>query len=153
MPDGNISLDQRIAESLGHETRFPSLTVGSDSGLHNGCQMSWTRSGVRVPPISDPSKLFDTLFVEDSSEGKRSAAKRSALKKSILDSVQDDAKSLAQRVGNRDRENWTNTSPRFVTRNELSLKTVTGSTCPNPLLQLTDRIITASCRICQRSTI
>ena len=28
MPDGNISLDQRIAESLGHETRFPSLTVG-----------------------------------------------------------------------------------------------------------------------------
>ena len=104
MPDGNISLDQRIAESLGHETRFPSLTVGSESGLHNGCQMSWTRSGVRVPPISDPSKLFDTLFVEDSSEGKRSAAKRSALKKSILDSVQDDAKSLAQRVGNRDRE-------------------------------------------------
>lgn len=104
MPDGNISLDQRIAESLGHETRFPSLTVGSDSGLHNGCQMSWTRSGVRVPPITDPRELFNTLFVEDSQEGKRSAAKRSALKKSILDSVRDDANTLSQRVGKRDRE-------------------------------------------------
>ncbi len=104
MPDGNISLDQRIAESLGHETRFPSLAVGSDSGLHNGCQMSWTRSGVRVPPITNPRKLFDTLFVEDSTEGKESAARRSALKKSILDSVRDDADSLAHRVGKRDRE-------------------------------------------------
>jgi len=104
MPDGNISLDQRIAESLGHETRFPSLAVGSDSGLHNGCQMSWTRSGVRVPPITEPRKLFDTLFVEDSDEGKRSAAQRSALKKSILDSVVDDAQTLSKRVGQRDRE-------------------------------------------------
>ncbi len=104
MPDGNISLDQRIAESLGHETRFPSLAVGSDSGLHNGCQMSWTRSGVRVPPITNPRKLFDTLFVEDSAEGKESAARRSALKKSILDSVRDDANSLAHQVGKRDRE-------------------------------------------------
>ncbi|MCB1121913.1 MAG: DUF1552 domain-containing protein, partial [Verrucomicrobiae bacterium] len=48
MPDGNISLDQRIAEVMGAETRFPSLTVGSVGGLHNGTQMSWTRSGVRV---------------------------------------------------------------------------------------------------------
>ena len=104
MPDGNISLDQRIAESLGRETRFPSLTVGSDSGLHNGCQMSWTRSGVRVPPITDPRELFNTLFVDDTEEGKRAAAKRMALKTSILDSVREDAESLTRKVGKRDRE-------------------------------------------------
>lgn len=104
MPDGNISLDQRIAESIGQETRFPSLTVGSDSGLHNGCQMSWTRSGVRVPPITDPRELFNTLFVDDTEEGKQAAAKRMALKKSILDSVREDAESLSRKVGKRDRE-------------------------------------------------
>jgi len=104
MPDGNISIDQRIAESLGSQTRFPTLTVGCDSGLHNGCQMSWTRSGVRVPPVTEPLTLFNTLFVEDSQEGKRAAARRSALKRSILDSVKDDANQLAQRVSQRDRE-------------------------------------------------
>lgn len=104
MPDGNISLDQRIAESIGARTRFPTLAVGCDSGLHNGCQMSWTRSGVRVPPITDPRALFNTLFLEDSTEGKRAAAKRSALKRSILDSVKNDADKLAKRVSQRDRE-------------------------------------------------
>ena len=29
MPDGNISIDQRAAESIGGVTRFPSLAVGS----------------------------------------------------------------------------------------------------------------------------
>lgn len=104
MPDGNISLDQRIAESMGSSTRFPTLTVGSSGGLHNGCQMSWTRSGVRVPPITNPRQLFQTLFVDDSEAGKRHAAKRSVLKKSILDSVRSDAEALSRRASSRDRE-------------------------------------------------
>ena len=29
MPEGNISIDQRAAEHVGAETRFPSLTIGS----------------------------------------------------------------------------------------------------------------------------
>ncbi len=45
--DGGISLDQRAAEFVGWQTRFPSLTIGSESGLHGGCQMSWTRTGIR----------------------------------------------------------------------------------------------------------
>lgn len=104
MPDGNISLDQRAAESIGSLTRFPTLNVGCQGGLHNGCQMSWTRSGVRVPPIPGPRELFRKLFIDDSAAGRRTAAERSALKQSILDSVLGDANSLAKRVGNRDRQ-------------------------------------------------
>ena len=39
LPEGGISLDQRAAEHVGSQTRFPSLTVGSESGLHGGCRM------------------------------------------------------------------------------------------------------------------
>ena len=63
MPEGGISLDQRAAEFVGSRTRFPSLTIGSADGLHGGCQMSWTRTGTRVPPISGPRELFHALFV------------------------------------------------------------------------------------------
>jgi hypothetical protein len=50
-PDGNVSLDQYVAEEIGHQTRFPTLTVGSEGGIHGGCQIAWTKAGVRVPPI------------------------------------------------------------------------------------------------------
>ncbi|MCZ6674943.1 MAG: DUF1552 domain-containing protein [Verrucomicrobia bacterium] len=104
MPDGNISLDQRASEVLGSATRFPTLTVGSSSGLHNGCQMSWTRSGVRVPPITGPRELFQKLFIQQSDEGKKAATERSVLKKSILDSVLEDANSMSRSVTSRDRD-------------------------------------------------
>lgn len=70
-PDGGISLDQRAAEFVGSRTRFPSLTIGSEDGLHGGCQMSWTRGGTRIPPIPGPRELFRLLFVEDNAEAKR----------------------------------------------------------------------------------
>ncbi|MEO1981094.1 MAG: DUF1552 domain-containing protein, partial [Fuerstiella sp.] len=60
--DGNVTIDQFIADEIGSQTRFPSLTVGSEGGIHGGCQLSWTRSGVRVPPITGPAELFDRLF-------------------------------------------------------------------------------------------
>lgn len=104
MPDGNISLDQRAAEVLGSQTRFPSLTIGSSGGLQGGCQMCWTRAGVRVPPITGPRELFRTLFVEESGEGKKAAQERAALKKSVLDSVLEDARSLSQRTSAQDRD-------------------------------------------------
>src|SRR6187402_1086951 len=65
MPEGNITMDQRAAETIGGATRFSSLTIGSEDGLHGGCLMSWTRSGTRVPPIQGPRELFRKLFVSD----------------------------------------------------------------------------------------
>jgi hypothetical protein len=102
MPEGGISLDQRAAEFVGSQTRFPSLTIGSEDGLHGGCQMSWTRSGTRIPPIPGPRELFRLLFVEENSEAKQKATDRIALQGSILDAVLGDAKSLNRRLSKTD---------------------------------------------------
>lgn len=101
-PDGGISLDQRAAESVGSNTRFPSLTIGSESGLHGGCQMSWTRTGTRVPPIPGPRELFRALFVNEDAGAKRKATDRIELQGSILDTVLGDAKSLRRKLGKND---------------------------------------------------
>jgi hypothetical protein len=103
MPDGGISLDQRAAEFIGSRTRFPALTIGSPDGLHGGCQMSWTRSGTRVPPIPGPRELFRALFVDNSATAKRMASDRIRFRRSILDAVLGEAKSLGRRLNTNDR--------------------------------------------------
>ncbi len=104
MPDGNITVDQRAAETMGGATRFPSLTLGSEDGIHGGCLMSWTRSGTRVPPIRTPRELFRKLFVSDDAASLAASMDRLDMKGSILDVVQDDAKSLQRHLGQRDKE-------------------------------------------------
>ena len=104
MPEGNITLDQRAAETIGGATRFPALTIGSEDGLHGGCMMSWTRSGTRVPPIPGVQELFRQLFVTDRADAVARSADRFNLHGSILDAVNGDAKSLGRQLGARDRE-------------------------------------------------
>jgi Protein of unknown function (DUF1552) len=103
MPEGNITIDQRAAETIGGVTRFPSLTVGSEDGLHGGCMMSWTRSGTRVPPIQGPRELFRKLFIDDSSADRDRVVDRFRLQGSILDSVRSDANSLKGKLDSGDR--------------------------------------------------
>jgi hypothetical protein len=102
--DGNVTIDQFLAEKVGDQTRFPSLTVGSEGGIHGGCQLSWTRSGVRVPPITNPAELFDRLFANDTPARKRQRGEENRLQKSILDAVNDEAKGLSRKVNREDRE-------------------------------------------------
>lgn len=102
--DGNVSLDQYLAEQVGSETRFPSLTVGSEGGIHGGCQLSWTRSGVRVPPITNPAALFDRLFSSESPQRRKEMVQENGLQGSILDAINEEAKGLSKRVNREDRE-------------------------------------------------
>jgi hypothetical protein len=102
-PTGNVTLDQFMAEEIGPETRFSSLTVGSEGGIHGGCQLSWTKAGVRVPPISGPAELFDRLFVEDAPDRRSRRQGEHRLQASILDAVREDAGRLARRVDREDR--------------------------------------------------
>ena len=104
MPNGNLSLDQRAAEVLGSQTRFPSLVIGSENGLHGGCQMSWTRSGVRVPPIEGPRELFRKLYLQEDQKNQKIFRQKFDLKKSILDATLEDAKSLSKGLTGRDRD-------------------------------------------------
>ncbi len=102
-PDGNVTIDQFIADEVGTETRFPSLTVGSEGGIHGGCQMSWTKSGVRVPPITGPAELFDRLFVTESKERRAQRVKDNSLQGSVLDLMLEEAGALSKQVNQEDR--------------------------------------------------
>lgn len=102
-PNGNVTIDQFIADEIGFQTRFPSLTVGSEGGIHGGCQIAWTKSGVRVPPITGPAELFDRLFVEDSPERQNRRHQENRLQASILDTVLGEANSLSRRVNREDK--------------------------------------------------
>ena len=101
--NGNITIDQFIANEIGRQTRFPSLTVGSEGGIHGGCQLSWTKSGVRVPPITGPEELFDRLFATETKEQRGRKVEENALQSSILDSITEEAGSLAKRVNQEDK--------------------------------------------------
>ncbi len=101
--EGNVTIDQFIADEIGVQTRFPSLTVGSEGGIHGGCQMSWTKSGVRVPPITGPAELFTKLFVTESKERLAQQVQENQLQASILDSIREQAGSLSQRVNHEDK--------------------------------------------------
>lgn len=102
-PEGNVTIDQFIADEIGKETRFASLTAGCEGGIHGGCQMSWTKSGVRVPPITGPAELFAKLFVTESQVRQAQRVRANALQASILDAVRDEADSLAKRINTEDK--------------------------------------------------
>ena len=97
----SISLDQFMAEKVGGETRFPSLTlmVGADNS-----SLSWTRSGSMLPATVSPLKLYQQLFVEDTPEGKASAARRLTEDRSLLDSLRAQIRRLEKAVSASDRE-------------------------------------------------
>lgn len=103
-PDGNVTIDQYLADEIGFQTRFPSLTVGSEGGIHGGCQIAWTKSGVRVPPVTNPSQLFEKLFVSDSKERQTRRVQENQVQASILDSVMDEASRLSKRVNKEDKD-------------------------------------------------
>ncbi len=103
-PNGNVTIDQYLADEVGFETRFPSLTVGSESGIHGGCQIAWTRSGVRVPPVTGPAQLFEKLFVSDSKERQTRRVQENQVQASILDSVLEEANRLTTKVNKEDKD-------------------------------------------------
>jgi len=101
--NGNVTIDQYLADEVGFETRFPSLTVGSEGGIHGGCQIAWTKAGVRVPPITGPAELFERLFVSDSDERRVRRVQENQVQASILDSVREEGNRLSGRVNQEDR--------------------------------------------------
>jgi len=96
----SVSLDQFLVEKLTPDTRFPFLTLnvgGSES-------LSWTANGVNLPAESSPSKLFAALFVSGSPTELKQQVKDIRRGRSILDTVNGEAKKLERELGPRDRE-------------------------------------------------
>lgn len=98
-PEKNISIDQVAAEHVGSATRYPSITAG----IGEGTDMCWNRAGVRLPPVNNPARLFEALFVEASAEGKASERERLMHRASVLDALRESAKHLGGKLDSADR--------------------------------------------------
>jgi hypothetical protein len=98
-----ISLDQLMAEQIGHHTRFPSLTLGVN--VKGGQRsLSWTGAGVLIPCEDSPSTVYKQLFLQGSEEEVAKQIRKLELGKSIMDSVSEQTKSLSKRLGPNDRQ-------------------------------------------------
>lgn len=98
-PDKNISLDQVAAEHVGSDTRFPSI----NTGIVNGTDMCWTRSGVRIPPINNPATLFQGLFANSPPDALASERTRLGNRASMLDALRESANALNRTLNAADR--------------------------------------------------
>ena len=98
-----ISLDQFIAERLGHLTRFPSLNLGVN--VERGQRsLSWTGSGVLIPCEEKPSDVFRRLFLQGTKAETENQVRKLELGQSILDAVAGQANDLKRSVGAHDRD-------------------------------------------------
>jgi len=95
----SISLDQLVAERIGTLTRFPSLTLA----VNGGRSLSWTRTGVAIPPEGQASRVFNQLFLQGSPAEIEAQIREIDTGRSILDVVGGQAQDLQQQVGDRDR--------------------------------------------------
>lgn len=100
-PEGNISVDQKIAEFVGAATRFPSLTLQ----VNETNQISFTRTGVQVPGIK-LGAAYRALFIEDDEANKATAVQRMKRSRSILDVVMEEAKSVHRDLGKQDQHKF-----------------------------------------------
>ena len=96
----SISLDQLVAEQIGLETRFGSLTLSMMSGRG----LSYSRSGVELPSESRPSQLFARLFLEGKADEKQRQMQRLKDGQSVMDSVLENVQRMQKRLGPRDRD-------------------------------------------------
>ena len=99
-PEKNVSLDQVAAEHSGSAARFPSITAG----LAEGTDMCWTRTGVRIPPVNNPARLFQALFVQSAKAEREVERQRLGHRGSVLDALRESAKSLHGNLNNADRD-------------------------------------------------
>ena len=103
--ENTISCDQMMAESVGTQTRFPSLELSISSGTGHPfgtSTLAFSRDGVPLPAEDNPKTIFSRLFGE---EPGGIAAQRTRLlkRRSVLDEVLEDASALRRELGKDDR--------------------------------------------------
>ena len=96
-PDGNITVDQRAAEIVGHHARYPSLVFWT-------AKNSYTRTGVAVPAIQTPSEAFNLMFLDDTAQKRKFDRETIDASGSILDTVLADANSFKRKLGSTDQK-------------------------------------------------
>ncbi len=100
-PEGNISVDQKIAEFVGSKTRFPSMTLQ----VNEANLISFTRTGVQVPAI-ELKQAYRALFIDEEKAAKAAAGQKLKRENSILDVVMDQAQSVNDGLGAQDQRKF-----------------------------------------------
>lgn len=95
-----ISLDQYIAERIGSQTRFPSLTLAVNTGSRS---LSWTGNGVAIPPEQSAAAVFRQMFVQGNQKEVEAKLAELDTGRSILDTVSGQIRDLERTVGPADR--------------------------------------------------
>ncbi len=99
----SISIDQTMAEHVGHLTRFPSLTLGVNAkpGLTS---LSFTASGALIPCENNASDVFRQMFIQGTASEVAAQMQWLDEGQSIMDAVAGQAKDLQRKVTARDRD-------------------------------------------------
>ncbi|MDR3638427.1 MAG: DUF1552 domain-containing protein [Isosphaeraceae bacterium] len=109
-----VSIDQVVANRVGHLTRFPSLELSCDAVRRSGnCDsgyscayqynLAWRSPTSPLPPEPNPRLLFERLFGAGAhGERKEGLKLRQRQQRSILDFVMDDARSLQRQLAPKD---------------------------------------------------
>lgn len=96
-----ISLDQFVAERIGIQTRFPSLTLGVNTRSRS---LSWTGTGVAIPPEDKAAEVFRQLFLQGNAAEVAAQLQRLDTGRSILDTIAGQASELERTVSAHDKE-------------------------------------------------
>ena len=96
----SLSLDQAVAEHYGYVTRFPSITLGTNSPQ----SQSYTSGGVMLPAEVSPSSLFKRLFLQGDAAAVAREEARLRDGASILDQVLQETGTLLDQVSHSDRQ-------------------------------------------------
>ena len=94
----SISVDQYAASKLGYTTRFPSITLGSNSPQ----SQSFTSSGVMIPAETSPANMFAKLFLTGNPQEVANQKRRLQDGRSILDQLIDQTNSIKQSTSSAD---------------------------------------------------
>lgn len=95
-----ISLDQYIAERVGNQTRFPSLTLAVNTAARS---LSWTGNGVAIPPEQSAAGIFRQMFIQGNPKEVEAKIAELDTGRSILDAVADQVRDLERNVCASDR--------------------------------------------------
>ena len=111
-----VSIDQVVAQQIGHLTRFASLELTCDGVRKSGdCDsgyscayeynLAWCSATQPLSPEPNPRMVFERLFGAGSRDQRESNLKlRQQEQRSILDFVLDDASAIDRKLNGRDRE-------------------------------------------------
>jgi hypothetical protein len=97
-----ISLDQYMADRIGAETRFASLSLNTSNG--GAGSLSYTQSGVVIPGDGSPSKVFARLFLVGSAKEVAAQVHRLKEGQSVMDTINAQAAAMARSLGHGDRD-------------------------------------------------